>query len=118
MTTHSRLFAKTGDADGIFGNETFDQVKQFQRDNDLNDDGVVGRDMLRALDEKFNPKVTIVSVYFGQDRRELVDNEIDWSATGIKYVDWAGVPYHVLFEPDNLFGASAIPITVPYQPRK
>lgn len=47
-------FAKNGDADGVFGNETRDTVKQFQRDNGLDDDdGVAGRDTLRALDAKF-----------------------------------------------------------------
>jgi hypothetical protein len=46
-------FLKTGDADGIFGTETKAAVKQFQRDNTLSDDGVLGRDTLGALDKKF-----------------------------------------------------------------
>lgn len=105
-------FEKTGDADGIFGQETQDQVKQFQRDNGLTDNGVVERDTLRALDEKFNPTVQIESVYFGQDHRELIDNDVDWSASGAKYVDWADVPYHVVFEPGSLFGARSIPMSI------
>lgn len=106
-----KSFAKTGDADGVFGDETYAQVKQFQRDNHLADDGIVGRDTLRVLDGKFNPKVTIEKVYFGQDRRELINNEVDWSAAGTKYVDWADAPYHIVFKPGELFG-DAIPITM------
>src|SRR5262245_11482812 len=104
-------FAKTGDADGIFEDETLAQVKQFQRDSHISDDGDVGRDTLRALDDKFNPRVTIEKVYLLSDRRELVDNTTDWSAAGPKYVDWAGAPGHVVFKPDGLF-ADAIPVTV------
>ena len=39
--------------DGIFGDETAAIVKQFQRDNKLKDDGIVGRLTLDALDRKF-----------------------------------------------------------------
>jgi hypothetical protein len=47
-------FQKTGDADGIFQNETRAAVKQFQKDNLLeSDDGVAGRETLKALDSKF-----------------------------------------------------------------
>jgi hypothetical protein len=46
-------FLKTGDADGIFGSETRIAVKQFQRDNSIDDDGVIGRDTMGALDKKF-----------------------------------------------------------------
>src|SRR5262249_57188490 len=101
---------KTGDADGIFEDETEAQVKQFQRDSHISDDGDVGRDTLRALDDKFNPRVTVEKVIFLNDRRELVDNTTDWSAAGPKYVDWAGAPGHVGFKPDGLF-ADAIPGT-------
>lgn len=47
-------FAKTGDADGVFGSETKTAVKQFQTDNTLDDfDGIVGRDTMGTLDKKF-----------------------------------------------------------------
>ena len=47
-------FQKTGDADGLFQNETAAAVKQFQRDNLLESaDGIAGRQTLRALDSKF-----------------------------------------------------------------
>jgi peptidoglycan hydrolase-like protein with peptidoglycan-binding domain len=105
-------FQKTGDADGIFGDETFAQVQQFQRDHGLDDMGVVDRDTLQALDDAFNPTVTIEAVFFGDDRRELVDNELGWSAAGTRYADWSGKPYHVVFESGSLLGAKAIPITV------
>ena len=105
-------FKKTGDADGIFGDETEAVVKQFQRDNQLSDSGIVDRDTLRALDAKFNPQVTIESVFFVQDRRELINNETDWSFAGTKYVDWAHSPHHVVFEPGNPAGAKSIPISV------
>jgi hypothetical protein len=104
-------FEKSGDADGIFGKETEGQVKQFQRDNHITDDGEVGRATLRALDEKFNPNVIIEKVFFGQDHRDLVSNETDWSATGAKYVDWANAPFHILFKPGELI-ADSIPISV------
>ena len=105
-------FEKTGDADGIFGDETVDQVKQFQRDNQLSDDGIVGRDMLRALDAKFNPKVTIEKIFFGQDHGQLINNDANWSPAGPKYADWANAPYHIVFKPAELFGET-IPIIVP-----
>lgn len=105
-------FKKTGDADGIFGDETESQVKQFQRDNHISDDGIVGRDTLRALDSKFNAMVSIESVFFSQDRKELVANETDWSATGAKYADWAGAPYHIQFGPGGMFDVQSIPITL------
>jgi hypothetical protein len=104
-------FAKSGDADGIFEDETEAQVKQFQRDNHISDDGDVGRDTLRALDDKFNPRITIEKIYILSDRHELVNNKTDWSPTGPQFVDWAGAPGHVVFTPDALF-AESIPVTV------
>jgi hypothetical protein len=47
-------FRKTGDADGIFGDETRSTVKQFQSDNDLDVDGVAGRETLGGLDRLYN----------------------------------------------------------------
>jgi len=46
-------FRKTGDADGIFGSETRGVIKQFQHDNGIDEDGIVGRDTMQALDNKF-----------------------------------------------------------------
>lgn len=102
---------RKGNADGIFGDETKAQVQQFQRDNDLNDDGIVGRETLRVLDDKFNPVIFVESVFFGQDHKELIDNETDWTSNGNKYSDWAGSPYHILFTEGDLFGKT-IPISV------
>src|SRR5262245_27219368 len=104
-------FAKTGDADGIFEDETEAQVKQFQRDSHLSDDGKVGRDTLRALDDKCNPRVSVDRIMFINDHRDLLDNTNDWSAAGAKYSDWAGSPDHVVFKPDEPL-ADAIPISV------
>src|SRR5262249_42428767 len=39
--------------DGVFGDETFDVVKQFQRSRRIRDDGDVGRDRMRELDTTF-----------------------------------------------------------------
>jgi len=36
--------------DGIFGKETEDRTKQFQRENGLRADGIVGKNTLRILD--------------------------------------------------------------------
>lgn len=47
-------FRKTGDADGIFGDETRSTVKHFQSDNDLDVDGVAGRETLGGLDRLYN----------------------------------------------------------------
>ncbi len=45
-------FAKTGDADGIFGKETHDVLYQFQVDHTLQQkDGIAGRETLDALDQ-------------------------------------------------------------------
>ena len=38
-----------GTVDGKFGNKTEEQVKKFQRDNGLNDDGIVGEETLKKL---------------------------------------------------------------------
>lgn len=57
-------------------------------------------------------KVSIESVIFSQDRKELVNNETDWSATGPKYADWAGAPFHILFGSGSAIGAQSIPITL------
>jgi hypothetical protein len=42
---------KTGEPDGIFGNETYKIVWQFQEKHQLGKDGVVGRNTLGKLDE-------------------------------------------------------------------
>jgi peptidoglycan hydrolase-like protein with peptidoglycan-binding domain len=42
---------KFGTPDGIFGNETFDRVKSFQRSKSLFPDGIVGRLTMDALDK-------------------------------------------------------------------
>lgn len=45
-------FAKTGDADGIFGSETYKTVYKFQVDHSLEfKDGIVGRETLLTLDQ-------------------------------------------------------------------
>ncbi len=38
-----------GKVDGDFGDKTRDEVKQFQREKDLRDDGIVGRETWRHL---------------------------------------------------------------------
>ena len=45
--------AKTGKADGIYGDETVATVAQFQRDERLSPDGVAGRDTIHRLDELY-----------------------------------------------------------------
>jgi hypothetical protein len=47
-------FRKTGDADGIFGDETRSTVRQFQSDYELDADGVAGRQTLGKLDELYS----------------------------------------------------------------
>ena len=41
---------KHGTVDGIFGNETIQAIKKYQRSKSLKDDGVVGQNTMRALD--------------------------------------------------------------------
>jgi peptidoglycan hydrolase-like protein with peptidoglycan-binding domain len=100
-----------GDADGIYGDETRNQVKQFQRDHLVDPSGIVDRPTLRALDDTFNPVITLEKVYFGKDRGELVNNETDWTSAGAPYKSWAHDPYHVFFDGSTL--VPSIPITVP-----
>lgn len=47
---------RTGSPDGIFGRETRDTVKQFQRDHGLKDDGVIGRNTMGELDKMYGAK--------------------------------------------------------------
>jgi hypothetical protein len=49
-------FRKSGDADGIFGNETFRTIQDFQKDNGLGVDGIAGRETLDRLDKLFMEK--------------------------------------------------------------
>lgn len=42
----------TGEMDSVFGDETFRTVQKFQRKHNLSDDGIVGRETLRKLDEQ------------------------------------------------------------------
>ena len=44
----------TGGADGIFGDETLATVRQFQADNGLRVDGMIGEHTLDALDAALN----------------------------------------------------------------
>ncbi|WP_257389460.1 peptidoglycan-binding protein, partial [Tahibacter caeni] len=104
-------FAKTGDADGIYGEETEGVVKDFQRDHGLAPTGVADRDTLRELDRVFDPVITIEKVYFVEDHRQLVDNDVDWEDTGARYADWSHAPYHVVFTPGELI-AESIPLSV------
>jgi peptidoglycan hydrolase-like protein with peptidoglycan-binding domain len=47
-------FAKTGDADGIFGPETYGVLHRFQVDHKLEyQDGIAGHETLAALDQIF-----------------------------------------------------------------
>ena len=50
-TPMPRSMKRPGEADGIFGKETVEAVKAFQRLNGLTPDGVVGRMTLARLDE-------------------------------------------------------------------
>jgi hypothetical protein len=49
---------KTGEPDGIFGDETYNAVLQFQIKHQLGKDGVVGRQTLGKLDELFSTSPT------------------------------------------------------------
>jgi peptidoglycan hydrolase-like protein with peptidoglycan-binding domain len=51
-----RSIKRPGVADGIFGRETADAVKAFQRANGLTPDGVAGRMTLSRLDDILNAK--------------------------------------------------------------
>ena len=42
-------YLEEGQADGIFGSKTVDAVKEFQKDNDIRVDGMVGKETLEAL---------------------------------------------------------------------
>ena len=50
--------------DGIFGDETQAVVKQFQRDNKLKDDGIIGKLTMGALDAKFPRHTHRVRLHF------------------------------------------------------
>ena len=45
----SKLGYNTNGVDGIFGNGTYNAVKQFQKNNSLGSDGIVGRETWRKL---------------------------------------------------------------------
>jgi peptidoglycan hydrolase-like protein with peptidoglycan-binding domain len=52
-----RLGYDLGDADGVFGRRTADAVKQFQRDQGLAADGIVGPQTWAALEAAIAPFV-------------------------------------------------------------
>jgi peptidoglycan hydrolase-like protein with peptidoglycan-binding domain len=80
----TKTFAK-GDADGTFGDETVAAVKAFQRDQSLGDNGVVGRDTLRALDALYSITLTLTSVRFTSDHGVLLDNRASWDGSGPRF---------------------------------
>jgi hypothetical protein len=71
-----------GDADGIFEDETFATVQQFQIDHSIDHDGVVGRETLRVLDEMFSTSLTLKSIRFTSDHGLMKDNRISWDDSG------------------------------------
>ncbi|MFZ1220564.1 MAG: DUF4157 domain-containing protein [Chthoniobacterales bacterium] len=73
---------KDGDADGIFEDETFATVKQFQVDHGLADEGTVGRETLRTLDEMFSTSLTLKAVRFTSDHGLMKDNQASWDGAG------------------------------------
>lgn len=73
---------KDGDADGIFGDETLATVKQFQSDQNIDDNGVVGRETLRRLDELFSASITLKSIQFTSDHGLMKDNRASWDDAG------------------------------------
>ncbi|BDR26709.1 hypothetical protein RVBP18_3640 [Pseudomonas phage sp. LC] len=46
-----------GKPDGIFGNNTFNQVVKFQKDNCLDSDGIVGKNTWAELFSKYSPPI-------------------------------------------------------------
>lgn len=58
LMSHQRILQRLGYApgpiDGILGQRTIRAIKQFQRDNNLNDDGIVGRFTQAALNTADN----------------------------------------------------------------
>lgn len=90
-----RMPRSTGNAlhspDGIFGEETFAVVRQFQRDNRLKDDGVVGRNTMSALDRRVGRYQHRVRLHFRSIAltdvafsRILADTETVYGQYGIK----------------------------------
>lgn len=50
---------KTGVPDGIYGRETKEAVRKFQKDQRLKDDGIVGRNTMEKLDEAVMAKSSV-----------------------------------------------------------
>lgn len=77
--------------DGIFGEETFEVVREFQRENRLKDDGIVGRNTLAMLDWHFSRyeyrvrlhfrSIALTNVAFS---RIMTDTETVYAQYGIK----------------------------------
>lgn len=63
--TLNRLGYNVGAADGIFGNNTKNAVLQYQRDNGLTADGIVGANTWGALNTPVTPKSTPAVDYAG-----------------------------------------------------
>jgi Putative peptidoglycan binding domain len=79
-------FAKTGDADGIFGSETYKAVYQFQVDHTLQyKDGIVDRETLLTLDQLLLGQQTPCNINYApgplgyQERKAFVEKNFSLS---------------------------------------
>jgi len=77
-----------GEPDGIFGNETWKAVHDFQVRHHLkHQDGIVGRETLRELDTSFSATITLKQIRFISDHNSLKDHRTDWEDSGNRFPD-------------------------------
>jgi len=91
---------KYGSPDGIFGDETVAAVKKYQRNKNLKDDGIVGRNTMQALDTDLPgggpklpalPGVNLFSVsglVVARDQLRLGHSNLCWAYTYTMMMCW------------------------------
>lgn len=108
----------SGAVDGIYGSQTYNAIRDFQRKNGLGVDGVVGPETAAALGLNFGPTVTTGAGTSGVSRKDdiyLLAQAVHGEARGESYIGKVAVAAVVLNRVKNPSFPNTI-ASVIYQP--